>query len=203
MQSTRLHTGWQFSRDRETWTEVSVPHDWAAGADFSIDNDPSAKKVAEDGTVTYGHTGRTGGLPIVGEGWYRYTFARPDADVVRFLFDGVMTESDISVNGVRVANGHSGYFPILADATNAVRDGDNVLEVHAKVPADSARWYSGAGIIRNVHMLTGPATHMLTDGIRVVVNSDAHRPEDVYGNLDEAAAFARERGLRIVNEELL
>ena len=39
-------------------------------------------------------------------------------------------------------------------------------------------------------------------GIRVVVNSDAHRPEDVYGNLDEAAAFARERGLRIVNEEL-
>lgn len=39
-------------------------------------------------------------------------------------------------------------------------------------------------------------------GARVVVGADAHRPEDVWGNTDEAVAFARELGLEPVNTEV-
>ncbi len=34
--------------------------------------------------------------------------------------------------------------------------------------------------------------------IRVIINSDAHRPQDVAANLDDAAQMARQRGLEIV-----
>ncbi len=39
-------------------------------------------------------------------------------------------------------------------------------------------------------------------GGKVVVSSDAHRPEDVWGNTDDTLELARELGLQVVNREL-
>lgn len=39
-------------------------------------------------------------------------------------------------------------------------------------------------------------------GIEVVAGSDAHRPEDVWGNLDEAVQFAGKAGLTLRNHEV-
>ena len=44
---------------------VRIPHDYAIEGDFDINNDPVYRA---DGTLE--HTGRTGGLPIVGTGVY-------------------------------------------------------------------------------------------------------------------------------------
>ncbi len=39
--------------------------------------------------------------------------------------------------------------------------------------------------------------------IEVVISSDAHRPEDVWGNTDECIAIAKQFGLKVINEEFL
>jgi len=38
------------------------------------------------------------------------------------------------------------------------------------------------------------------DGLQVVVNSDAHLPEDVWGNTDDAISLAQELNLHVVND---
>ncbi|HPY91565.1 MAG TPA: hypothetical protein PLT23_12610, partial [Lentisphaeria bacterium] len=40
------------------------------------------------------------------------------------------------------------------------------------------------------------------DDLQVVVNSDAHLPEDVWGNTDDAIRLAQELRLRVVNDSL-
>ena len=44
-------------------------------------------------------TGRTGGLPYVGSGWYRTSFDTPADKEVTLLFDGAMSEARVYVNG--------------------------------------------------------------------------------------------------------
>ena len=39
--------------------------------------------------------------------------------------------------------------------------------------------------------------------IEVLPGSDAHRPEDVWGNTDECIAIAKQFGLKVINEEFL
>jgi beta-galactosidase len=54
------------------WDVVDVPHDWAISGEFDKNNDIQTAAVIEDGEwVPRVRTGRTGGLPHVGIGWYR------------------------------------------------------------------------------------------------------------------------------------
>ena len=81
-----LEKNWKFHRgdvenaqmsgyDDAAWQNVTVPHDWAIYGPFSRDNDLQYKAVVENGeTKATWKTGRTGGLPYEGVGWYRTTF---------------------------------------------------------------------------------------------------------------------------------
>jgi len=67
----------------------------------------------EDGEVGRSeHNGRTGGLPHVGVGWYRLRFevAAETAQQQAWLcFDGVMSNSMVYLNGVKVGERPFGY----------------------------------------------------------------------------------------------
>src|SRR5690606_32904812 len=97
---------WRFSKgdmdgagsihfDDSVWDRVTVPHDWAIYGPFDRAHDLQEVAVTQNGEkVATVKTGRTGGLPYVGVGWYRNTF-----DVVSFeksqkrvvlKFDGAM-----------------------------------------------------------------------------------------------------------------
>ena len=65
--------------DDSAWQRVTVPHDWAIYGPFDIGNDPQFVAIEQDGeTVPSLKAGRTGGLPVVGPGWYRIRFDVPD-----------------------------------------------------------------------------------------------------------------------------
>lgn len=164
---TTLNDGWQFSRgtlsEAENWQNVRVPHDWAIYGPFDRNNDLQTVAVEQNGekeeTVK---TGRTGGLPFIGKGVYRTTFNVPDTAgrSVVLLFDGAMSNARVSVNGKELAYWPYGYNSFAVDTRSAVRPGDNELVVELENKERASRWYPGAGLYRNVHVINTDRIHI-------------------------------------------
>ena len=165
--SDTLLTQWEFSRDSLGWQPVTVPHDWAIDGPFDRANDLQLVQVTQNfETAVTAHTGRTGGLPYVGKGWYRTHFDVADyeegRDAVTLLFDGAMSQARVRVNGHPVVEWPYGYNAFHADVTRFLHpDGkDNLLEVSLENLPNSSRWYPGAGLYRNVHLIRTSAIHV-------------------------------------------
>ena len=163
---TSLKDGWKFHRgeadgafmsayDDSGWDKVSVPHDWAITGPFSIENDLQNVQIVQNmETKASLKTGRTGGLPYVGIGWYRTEFNVPEGMTAELLFDGAMSEARVYVNGHEVCFWPYGYSPFHCDVTPYLnKSGSNVLAVRLENLPFSSRWYPGAGLYRNVHLV--------------------------------------------------
>ena len=143
--------------DDALWQNVTVPHDWAIYGPFSRDNDLQMVAVKENGEekATW-KTGRTGGLPYEGVGWYRTTFNASKSGRTTLIFDGAMSEAHVYVNGEEVIFWPYGYSSFYIDVTDHLtQDGkNNVLAVRLENRPSSSRWYPGAGLYRNVRVLS-------------------------------------------------
>lgn len=158
-----LSRGWQFSKDSIQWQSVNIPHDWAIYGPFSRDNDLQKVAVEQNGeTEETWKTGRTGGLPYVGKGYYHTEFEVTDTTgrSLTLLFDGAMSNAHVRVNGIPVAFWPYGYNSFYADITDAVHPGSNTIDVSLENKPKSSRWYPGAGLYRNVHLITTSRTHV-------------------------------------------
>lgn len=104
------------------------------------------------------------------DGWYRRTLTVPEdhAGQVRILrFDGVYMDCDVLVNGEIVTTHRYGYTAFDVPLTDALRAGDNEVMVHIRHQSPNSRWYSGAGIFRDVTLHTLPRHHIVPDGVYV------------------------------------
>ncbi len=187
-----LEKNWKFIRtdeatqkdanyDDSAWQKVTVPHDWAIYGPFSPQNDKQHVAILQDGqTEATEHAGRTGGLPFVGVGWYRNTGNLPAYEIgkrVTILFDGAMANSQVWVNGRKVGEWPYGYNSFHFDITDYLNKDNtpNVLAVRLENRPEQSRWYPGAGIYRNVHVITTNEVHIPVWGTYVttpVVNDD-------------------------------
>ena len=80
--------------DDSKWETVTIPHDWAIFGPFDRNNDLQEVAVTQDLEKQASvKTGRTGGLPYVGVGWYRTAFDAPADKQVTLVFDGAMSEA--------------------------------------------------------------------------------------------------------------
>ena len=152
--------------DKE-WQSVTVPHDWAIYGPFDRDYDLQNVAITQNfETQASTKTGRTGGLPYVGIGWYRTKFNVENFDskqkTVTLIFDGAMSEAEVFVNGKKVCFWPYGYNSFHCDVTDAVNEHglDNVLAVRLENRPQSSRWYPGAGLYRNVHLVVTDQTHV-------------------------------------------
>ncbi|MBO7316438.1 MAG: beta galactosidase jelly roll domain-containing protein, partial [Paludibacteraceae bacterium] len=173
---TLLEKGWKFTREDNAqfsnidvedakWQSVVVPHDWAIYGPFSSQNDKQNVAILQDGQKeALEHAGRTGGLPFVGVGWYRLQFDAPkssEGKQIELLFDGAMSEPQVFVNGQKAGEWKYGYNSFVVDITNFVSEnGKNTLAVRLENMPESSRWYPGAGIYRNVHLIVTEKTHI-------------------------------------------
>ena len=146
---------WNFSRDGKTWKQVSVPHDWAIDGPFDKKWDIQYLAIVQDGQEdAMAHTGRSGGLPWLGEGRYTTTFNKPQtAEKVILYFDGAMSEPKVYVNGHFAGKWMYGYNAFKLDITPLVKAGQNSVYVHLNNVEESSRWYPGAGIYRPVKVV--------------------------------------------------
>lgn len=168
--------GWKFIRsddanfslsdyDDSRWQQVTVPHDWAIYGPFSIQNDRQKVAIAQDGQKeAMEHAGRTGGLPFVGVGWYRLDFEAPafaKGKKATLVFDGAMGHARVYVNGKEAGYWPYGYNTFYLDVTPYLNaEGKNTLAVRLENEVESSRWYPGAGLYRNVHLIVNEEAHI-------------------------------------------
>ncbi|RDL32490.1 uncharacterized protein BP5553_08946 [Venustampulla echinocandica] len=138
----------QPSFDDSAWETLNLPHDWAIKGPF---NAP-------------GMGGSIGRLPIDGVGWYRRKVSMSsDAAGQNFFLDidGAMSYAAVWLNGNLVGGWPYGYASFRLDLTPYMKVGnDNLLAIRLDNAPNSSRWYPGAGIYRNIWLVTASPTHV-------------------------------------------
>lgn len=179
---TLLEKGWKFTKgdvpeatdpafDDTDWQTVTVPHDWAIYGPFSRDNDLQNVAVTQNlETQASVKTGRTGGLPYMGVGWYRTTFGVPEGKQATLVFEGAMSEAHVYINGKEACFWPFGYNTFHCDVTPYLhKDGKaNTLAVRLENLPQSSRWYPGAGLYRNVRLVLTDKVHVPVWGTHLI-----------------------------------
>ena len=127
------------------WRAVDLPHDWLISQSDDFYED--------------------------GDGWYRRTLNVDDLSGAWLLrFDGVYMDCDVLLNGAVAATHRYGYTAFDVPLTGRLRLGENELMVRVRHRAPNSRWYSGAGIFRDVTLYHLPARHIAPDGVYVTTS---------------------------------
>jgi len=124
------------------WNRVDVPHDWMIYKTHDLYRDSI--------------------------GWYKKEFIVTEfAGQTLLRFDGVYMDTTVYVNGVAVKEWKYGYSMFEADVTDYIKEGKNLVAVRVVYRYLNTRWYSGAGIFRNVWWKERAAKHIVSDGIYI------------------------------------
>ncbi|HAH23199.1 MAG TPA: beta-galactosidase [Prolixibacteraceae bacterium] len=137
--------------DDRGWETIELPHDWAIKGPF---------QKGENAEVG----GGMGRLPVNGVAWYRKKLDIPASDIGKSVFldvDGAMSYTMVWLNGQLVGGWPYGYNSWRLDLTPyMVPGGENQLAIRVDNPNNSARWYPGAGIYRNVWLVKTSPIHV-------------------------------------------
>ena len=163
---------WQFTQDttdNPTWENVTIPHDWAISGPFDRANDLQEVIVVQNGEKepTW-KTGRSGGLPWMGKGHYRTRVKVDKEKFYTLVFDGAMSHADVYVNGEEMVYWPYGYNTFDCYILPQLITGDSVdIDVFLENKPQQSRWYPGAGLYRNVHLVETNPIHIPTFGVLV------------------------------------
>lgn len=151
-----FNDGWKFAKSELGVTEydnlqfqaIDVPHDWLIYNTLDL----------YENSI----------------GWYRKKFNYENHGTERILlaFDGVYMDSTLYVNQQLIGVWKNGYSSFEHDITDALTFGENEIVMKVVHQSPNSRWYSGAGIYRNVWLKTKEKNHIVTDGIYVSMNQD-------------------------------
>lgn len=185
-----LQNNWKFTKgdikhdgivrvNDKDWETVSIPHDWAIKGPFNGNNDVQNVQIEQNGEKAKSlKAGRTGGLPFIGVGWYsrkltEISFKKGQRAVL--LFDGAMSYPTIYINGEEAGHWAYGYNSFSVDITSFLKPStENKLAVRLENLPEASRWYPGAGLYRNVHLLITDEIHIPVWGTYIttpVINS--------------------------------
>jgi beta-galactosidase len=191
-QIQQLATDWRFLQsdvpgaesptfDDSAWKSVTLPHDWSIAGPVE-ENAPSRA---------------AGGFFPTGIGWYRHTLTLAKLDPTKRIFiafDGIMANSDVYCNGELLGHRPYGYVSFHYDLTPHLHAGKNIIAVRVDDSQQPAsRWYPGAGINRQVRLITTNAVHIAPWGTFVTtpkVSADSatiHVRTTVANDSDSAA----------------
>ena len=123
--------------------KVDLPHDWLIA---------DAKNLYRDGC-----------------GFYRKIFLMQPKENKRYslIFEGVYMDTTIWVNGQQAGEWKYGYSTFEIDLTPFVKAGENEILVSVNFRSPNSRWYSGAGIYRDVWFKETPETYIRENGVYI------------------------------------
>ena len=163
--------GWSFKQadfpdafkpdfDVTTWRTLNVPHDWSVEGSYDKLNT----------------SGRGGGYLPTGIGWYNKRFSLNELQKGKLTsveFDGVMSNSEVWINGKYLGKRPFGYSSFSYDLTPYLLYGNGKANVNViAVKADNSlqpasRYYAGAGIYRHVRLVVTNPVHIAHWGVFV------------------------------------
>jgi beta-galactosidase len=145
-QRIRINDGWMFAMESpQDFVPVEIPHDWL---------------IAD-----------TQNLYQSGVGFYRRAL---DASFLQkgqrlyLRFDGVYMDSTVWIDGRQAFEWKNGCTAFSFDITDFITpDAANEILVRVNYQAPNARWYTGAGIYRDVFLLVKNTCHIVPDGVYI------------------------------------
>ena len=150
--------------------QVRIPHDWAITGPFDRSIDLQVVAILQNGeTEASEKTARSGGLPWIGKGFYECTvdLDKTPGTNCTLLFDGAMSNARVYVNGAFAGEWPYGYNSFYFDVTEFVKAGSNAIRVELENLPGSSRWYPGAGLYRNVHLIQTAETRVPVWGTQI------------------------------------
>lgn len=136
----------------QTPVEVTLPHD----AMIAAKRDP------------HNPTGNATGYYPYRTVHYTKTFeVENPSETIYLQFDGVYMNAAVYLNGALAAQHVNGYTPFTAFITPYLKKGENTVKVLVRNGVPSSRWYTGAGIYRDVRILRAGAIHIAPDGVQI------------------------------------
>ncbi|MCR5618697.1 MAG: DUF4982 domain-containing protein [Lachnospiraceae bacterium] len=161
----------------ECFQNVQLPHDW----------------LIYDSTDLYRD----------GTGWYMRELDIDDKKGRYFLeFDAVYMDSHVYVNGICVCEWKYGYSAFDCEITDALKAGKNLIVVSACYRSPNSRWYSGAGIYRNVHIRHTGDTYIKKDGVYISSRiRDGKRILHIETEVDGPDSFYSKTGYLVSDAE--
>ncbi len=158
MKRENWNRDWYFTKGQaglmNAGKKVQLPHDYMIESDVVREAPAAAAMGYFTGTV----------------GTYTKYFHVPEqwqGERVYLHFDGVMMNASVSVNGSLVKRHHYGYTPFSVDITDALYfGGENRVTVMVNPSMQpNSRWYTGAGIYRQVELSHVKPLHVEPEGI--------------------------------------
>ena len=102
-------------------------------------------------------------------GFYKKKFNLSSENILQrhniIRFEGVYMNSGVWVNGKKAGEWKYGYSTFEFDISNLVKEGENEILVIVVYQNCNTRWYSGAGIIRDVTYINTPEIYLASDGV--------------------------------------
>jgi beta-galactosidase len=129
--------------------------------------------------------GSGAGYINAGIGWYRKAFTLSknyEGRRVFIEFDGVYMNSEVWINGVHLGNRPYGYSSFQYELTQHLKFGHekNILSVRVNVQQPCSRWYSGAGIYRNVRLTVTDPVHIAQWGTYITTPEVSEKKATVH-----------------------
>lgn len=157
---------WKFWVDKDSFALVwDIPE---IARDITLPHDAMIEKPANPDSLNGGNTGfRDGDV---------YTYVKmlhaPEEykeKTIMLKFEGVYMNAFVYVNGQLAAKSPFGYTTFYAPLNDFLKYGeDNEIRVQVRAGAmTNSRWYSGAGIYRDVYLLESGLTHIVPEGVQV------------------------------------
>lgn len=100
-------------------------------------------------------------------GCYKKSFYARNCDENEYIlrFEGVYMDSRVYINGKQVYEWKYGYSTFNVYISDYLTEGDNEIMVTCTYRSPNTRWYSGAGIFRNVYIYRYDSAYIVPDSI--------------------------------------
>lgn len=177
----KWNDNWKFWVDKDSFALVwDIPE---VAKKITLPHDAMIEKPAHADSLNGGNTGfRDGDI-------YTYVkmFQAPEEykeKTVTLKFEGVYMNAFVYVNGQLAAKSPFGYTTFYAPLNDFLKYGeDNEIRVQVRAGAmTNSRWYSGAGIYRDVYLLESGLMHIVPEGVQVKTEN----ADDAYATLSVA-----------------
>lgn len=190
----------QVNYDDSGWETIDLPHDMQINTAW--DKNAKASRAFKPNT----------------SGWYRKTFKADPSwtdNEVLIDFGGIAIHGDIWINGKHVATADYGYLGLEVNLSDYISyENKNVIAVRADCNTSGSRWYTGAGLFRDVKLIVRNPIHVARHGLFVttpkITNNLAKIAVNVeiegyysYDDLDIKAVIFDSDGHQVGKSEML
>lgn len=152
MKKTLFNNGWYFSEfelntpfenmnSSDILSPVELPHDWMIW---------HVKDLYKDSIGFYKK---------------KFTAALTPGHSYFLRFEGVYMDCEVFLNKTKAFEWKYGYSTFDVDLTPYIKEGSNEVAVACNYKSPNTRWYSGAGIYRNVYFYEKEESYIVPDGV--------------------------------------